>query len=162
MWEEKGKASRERHPPVRDVMRKWLWLVPLFALGLAAGCTNSSPEAKRANEKAKKEVREATEATADALRRQKEEYRKKANAELDRLDDQLKTWKEKANRAGADARADLDNRIKQLEAQRDKLRARMAGLKADSKDAWDQAQKGLDKAMDNLKDAFGKAKEEFK
>ena len=83
-------------------MKKLLWLTPMFALALAAGCQDSSPEARRANERARKEVREAGDATADALRQQKEEYRKKANAELDRLDDQLKTWKEKANRAGAD------------------------------------------------------------
>lgn len=141
---------------------KKLWLALLLTLPLALGCQESSPEAKRANDRAKKEVGEAADASAEALRQQREEYRKKINTDLERLDDQLKTWKEKANQAKGDARVRMQKQVADLEVKRDKLRERVKDLKADSKNAWEEMKTGIDKAATDLQGAFDKAKDEFK
>jgi len=133
----------------------------LIALGALAGC-QETPGAKKANDKASKEIKEAENATADALKVQREEYKKKMDADLEKLDSKLDTWKEKAKDAKGDAKVALEKQIDTLEVQRDKVREQLKDLKGDTKDAWAEVKKGLDKAMGELSDAFDKAKDSFK
>jgi len=129
-----------------------------LALGLLSlvGCQDT-PEGN----KAKKDIRVASDSTGKALNVEKEEYKKKLEADLDKLDDKLKEYKEKASRAKDDAKVKMDNQIEALQVQRDKTREKLKDLGGDTKEAGAEVKKGLDKATGDLKDAFEKAKKSF-
>src|SRR5262245_17268935 len=133
----------------------------LIVLFLVVGCQDT-PTARKANEKARKEIGEAGDATAKALQVQREEYRKKIDADLERLDAQLDTWKAKAKEAKGDAQVAMQKKIDDLKVQRDKVADRLKDLKVDSKEAWEDFKTGTDKAVRELKEALDKAKDLFK
>jgi chromosome segregation ATPase len=142
-------------------VKKWFNLaVPVFALVLTVGCQDT-PEARKANKDAKREIGEAADATGKALKVQKEEYRKKIEIDLGRLDDQLATYREKLSKATDDMKAEMQKQIDRLQAQRDQVREKLKDLGGDTKEAWEEVKKGLDQAVGNLKDAFSKAKDRF-
>jgi len=134
--------------------------VPAFALVVTVGCADS-PEARKANTDAQKEIREAATATGKALRVQKEEYRKRIETDLGRLNERLKIYKDKASQAGDEAKASMQTQIDKLQGQRDKVREKLGDLGGDSQDAWGEVKRELDKAVGDLKDSFEKAKDSF-
>ena len=142
-------------------MKQLLLVTSLFILPLSTGCQDS-PESRKANQEAQREINEATRATGDAVAVQKREYRKKMESELERIDSQMKVWKVKMQDATGDAKASMQERLDQLEVKRKKAAERLEDTAEDSKAAWADVKQGLDRAFNELSDAFGKAKEQFK
>jgi len=138
-------------------------LLPLVGLALlVAGCQPASPEAQHKRDEARRKSQEAAEATTAALRQEKEDYRRRIQKDLDELDAQLAQWKARAARATADGKTKLQKRVEELQAKRDRVKVRLDDLGADSKSAWAEVRKGLDQAVGDLKDAFARARDEFK
>jgi len=137
-------------------MRPHSIVLPALALALVIGC-QETPE----NKKAKKEIKEASGATVDALKAQKDEYKKQLEADLDKLNDSLKDFKERAAKAKDEAKVKMNKQIEALQEQHDKLRGKLKDKGGDTKEAWEEFKKGLDKAKDDLKESFEKAKKSF-
>src|SRR5205823_1753006 len=107
-------STRHRKPgstiPRRTVkMKPHLLILPALALALVFGCQDT-PE----NNEAKKEIKEASDATVQALKAQKGEYKKQFQADLDKFDITLKEYKEKASKAKDDAKVKMNKQIEAL------------------------------------------------
>ena len=83
-------------------------------------------------------------------------------SELERIDSQMKVWKVKMQDATGDAKASMQERLDQLEVKRKEAAERLKDTAEDSKAAWADVKQGLDRASNELSDAFDKAKEQFK
>src|SRR5215203_4842923 len=75
-------VSRSRDRTKEVTVKQLLLVTSLFILPLSTGCQDS-PESRKANQEAQREINEATRATGDAVAVQKREYRKKMESELE-------------------------------------------------------------------------------
>jgi chromosome segregation ATPase len=91
------------------------------------------------------------------------------NAYIDKLKAQLDVWaaeidklEAKAKMAGADARIDLERRIKDLRSQQDSTQSRIAELENASEDAWEDLKEGVESAWNNFRKGLEDATSRFK
>ena len=91
----------------------------------------------------------------------KEAYRQKIEAQLDEWSAKIDQLKARARQLDADARIELDRRIKDLRERRENLTKQLADLQKSGGDAWHSLRRGIDSALDELRDAWEKAKSRF-
>jgi hypothetical protein len=70
--------------------------------------------------------------------------------------------KAKARQADADARIAIEKQIEDLKAKQKTAQAKLDELRDASAEAWDQLKTGIEKAFQDLGDAFASAVEKFK
>lgn len=87
----------------------------------------------------------------------KAEYVKKAHAELDELSAKIDALELKAKKAGAEADAGLEKKLKELKARRSSAKKDFAKLKRASGKAWADLKAGVDKGIDDLKKELDEA-----
>lgn len=133
-----------------------LVIVGLFAVLVA--CQKQEPAKVTA-----KDVEEKTAAAAgtaaDYAKQQKDEYIARAEKEIDAIKVDVAKLKTKAKTASAKAKQDLERDIKALDDKRDVAERKLAELKVASVGAWEKLKTGVDKAVDDLKQAFSKTKQ---
>jgi vacuolar-type H+-ATPase subunit I/STV1 len=127
---------------------KHFWFIAVVLLLPLAGC---SPPAGTSGQQT----------LADSGRATTAEYRDHVQQELDRMNAQLQQLKERAAAAGAETRAKLQPQIDQLERDMAATRSRLAQLGQQGAEAWKAARPELEKALNNLGNAFKKATDEF-
>ncbi len=134
-------------------------LAALAALALA-GCGNGDDQ-KVTAEKVKKEAKQALD-TAIAYGRQKQqEWLKQAEAQYQELKEQGDQLLEQAKQKAAQGQDKAQEALAQLAKQQEVVREKLKALQTASGKAWDKAKVELDQAMENLKQAYQKAKEEL-
>ena len=87
----------------------------------------------------------------------KAEYVKKARAEIDELGGKIDALESKAEKTGASTRAGMDRSLKELKARRKTAKKKLAKLKRASGDAWTDLKAGVDKGIEDLKNALDEA-----
>lgn len=92
----------------------------------------------------------------------KEAFREKIEGQLKEWGERLDELKGKAEKASTELKADYDKEIKELSAKSKELQKQLKEFIATSDDAWKILRKGMEKAADDLKTAFAKAKKKFK
>lgn len=92
---------------------------------------------------------------------EKSAYRQKLEAQLDQWRAEIDKLEAKAVEAGADARAEYEERVKALQGQQDAARAKLGELDEASGEAWKELKSGIEKAWDNLGNAVENAKEKL-
>lgn len=84
------------------------------------------------------------------------------------MESQLKDWgakldelKAKADQAGADAEANLNQKIEELTAKRDEMAQNLENLKNSSDEAWESMEAGLKSAWEEIGKSFEEATSKF-
>lgn len=92
----------------------------------------------------------------------KEAYRQKIETQLKEWAESIEELKKKAGKAAGDLKADHESEIKTLIDKKNAMQKQLKEFMATSDDAWKIMKKGLEKAADDLKKAFAKARKKFK
>lgn len=92
----------------------------------------------------------------------KEAYRQKIEAQLKEWADTIEELKNKAGKAAGDLKAEHESDIKTLVEKKNEMQKQLKEFMSTSDDAWKIMKKGLEKAADDLKKAFSKARKKFK
>jgi outer membrane murein-binding lipoprotein Lpp len=144
-------------------MRRIFVLGAIVAAGLwLAGCdgdqggsgASSQPAASTLSEMQQK-VQKAAERGIELVRQKKDEYEKRVGPELDRLGQRVDELKKQLNDAAEDARPEIEKRFGELKKQVEVAREKFEKVKEASGPAWEEAKKGLDAAVDKLRQALG-------
>lgn len=110
----------------------------------------------------KREVREALDAVKSYTFRQKDEYQKKLESLLEDVDGRLEDLRDRAEDVGAEARKELAREIELLRQKQQVIRDRLAKVKSAGADAWDDIKAGIGDALDDLQQAFERARSRFR
>ena len=133
---------------------RWLLIIVVAVSSGVIGCQPNSPTAPRS-------TTAQIDQAAEKLKTAREEYLAALKADMERADRDIDDLKKKAMRASGDAKVAMDKKIKELESHRGEVHGRFEDFKADTRHAFDEMRKGMDKSWSELKDSIHKAKEEF-
>ena len=143
-----------RHLLVRLLMTAALF-ASLHGSVLAADTGPATPE------RVEKQAQQALDTAKEYTMQQKQEYQKKIESQLDELSKQIDQLKEKAKTVKQDAVAKLESTIEELKKKQQVAEERLPELRSATSKAWVEVKAGVDKAMDDLKKAYEKAKSHF-
>jgi hypothetical protein len=94
---------------------------------------------------------------------------KKKKAYVEKIEDQLKDWssqidilKAKAERSKAEVKIKYLEQIEELRKRQKTTRRKLQKLKGTGEEAWGELKVGLDKALEDLKEAFDRSKSKFR
>jgi hypothetical protein len=131
---------------------KHLWIVLVFLAALLTGCAGQSGSALT---KEGEKLKEAFKAEAEA-------FHKEAKEGLANFDKQYDEWKAKAAEAKGETKEKMESKLAELDKQRAKVKEQLKKLAGTSPELWKDAKKETQKAVDELKESYEKAKEQFK
>lgn len=119
---------------------------------LISGCERQEPPKDTAGEVERK-VAEAAGAAADYARQERDEYLARAQGAVDEGKAEIDQLKAEARKARAGARSKLERQIRAMEARWRVAERKLHDLKSASGEAWKDLRSGVDKAVDDLKQA---------
>ena len=139
------------------------------ALMIACGCspsndstpttTPTSAEVSAKLDQAKEQTKEAVAAIKDYSYAQREEYAAQMRAQLDQTKHELDDLSIKLESSASAANDDAKARIQQLHQKLDDVSKQLDGVKDSTESNWAQFQAGVNKAYDDLKESFNKARQ---
>lgn len=109
----------------------------------------------------KQEFGEAIDTVKEFTVQQKEEYQKEAKRRLKEIKENLEDIKARADKLKTDSKIELKNEIENLDKKKDEAEAALAELTNKSGKAWNDMKSGLDKALDEMDEAYRKALSRF-
>lgn len=92
---------------------------------------------------------------------EKKAYQKTMEKKLADLGSKIDKLQKKADKAGGDAKAELDQQIKALKEKREAAKKKMAELNSAKDEAWKTLKSGMQSAWDELSSAVDKATSKF-
>ncbi len=92
----------------------------------------------------------------------REAYRQKIESQLKEWGEAIDELKKKAEKAAGALKAEHEDDIRKLTAKKDELHGQLKEFMAASDEAWKIMRKALEKAAEDLKKAFGKARKKYK
>src|SRR5262249_31401609 len=110
----------------------------------------------------KTKVKEALEAAKNYSYDRKDEYAQKLQNVADDLNKKIAELKIQAEQAGAEAKARLQPQIDELRKKSEVVQQRLRKGKEASPAVWNDIKAGASKALEELQDAFEKARERLK
>jgi hypothetical protein len=129
-----------------------VWGIPLC--GMAA-------EPSSGTGKIVKEAGETIDATKEYTRQQKAAFQRKAHDELAVIQKQITTLRVKAHDASAVTRAELQQSISELEKKKAVAKHKLDELRTVTDAKWNEVKAGANKALDELKQSYEKARSQF-
>jgi len=136
----------------------------MLAALVALGCEQKSadPTAKKVtSEDVRRDVGQAVNTAAEFSQQAKEEFQQKLEARLKELDAEFEKLREKGRDLKDDAKANWDRKMAELETKREAARAKLAEVGDSTAEAWKDVQQGAQSALDELDKAFREAAREF-
>lgn len=127
--------------------------VVLIAGAALTSCNSSTDKvenAQQAVEEADQELREANE----AYLRDIEQYRKETAERIEAHNQSIADFTSRIENEKAEAKADYENQIAELEQKNSDLEMRMKNYKADGKEEWEEFKTEFNHDMDELGKAF--------
>lgn len=91
----------------------------------------------------------------------RDEYVQKLKAQIERWNTEAAQWQEKAAKAQAGMKAEYERQLQQFQAKREEAMAELRRVQHASLDAWTEMMRGADAAMQNMREAFEKARRSF-
>lgn len=92
----------------------------------------------------------------------RDEYIEKLKAQLDVWNAEVTKWEAKAKSAQADVRTEYEKQLEVIRRQRSQAMERMRQVQAASGDAWLDLVRGADEAWAKMREAFEKARSQFR
>ena len=102
-------------------------------------------------EKVIRETQEAVTATKDYTIQQKDAFQRKVQMELDEMEERITQLRGKAKHASAEARADLQKAIRELEKKKDLAHKKAQDIHSATASSWEQVKSKTTAAMDDLR-----------
>lgn len=110
----------------------------------------------------KQKVKEALQAAKNYTYDHKDEYAQKLQNVVDDVNAKIADLKARAEKAGAEAQAQLQPQIDELRQKGREVQRQLDKVQAATPAAWSEIKTRVSKALEDLQDAFEKAKEKFK
>jgi len=139
----------------------------LGLLFLAAGCgeqkqpDSQKQEAKTTTEDIKKEARDLVETARTYTMEQQQAYEQQLGQKLDEYARKVAVLKAQVATMTGAAKEDMQDKIGSLHTKVEDMKNKAQELQAASGAAWDDLKEGLDKAEDDLEEAFNSAMQKF-
>ena len=144
-------------------MNRLIWLMVLLAaaaLFALAGCSGDD-EQKVTAEQVKKEAKEAVDTALAYSKQKKDEFMAQVNQQYDSLKQQSDELMQKAKEQAATGKEQAKQVLADLQEKQKAVSDKMAAMKDAGGEAWAKAKPELEKAMNNLQEAYNKAKAEL-
>jgi len=136
-------------------------MLAIICLSLFVLSCGESKESKVSSGDVKKETREAYETAVQYTKQQKEEFQRKVQAKLDEYRKRIYELQVEAEEMSAQMKANMNRRIKDLEAKREAAEEKLTQLESASGKAWAEIKEGLDQAVKDLGQAYEDARSQF-
>jgi hypothetical protein len=92
----------------------------------------------------------------------KEAYQEKLEAQIKEWSAKLTELKAKADKAGAEAKVQMNQQIDQLRARTETAQQKLNEIKAASADTWENLKAGSEKAVEEMKKTWESLKSKFR
>jgi ribosome-interacting GTPase 1 len=104
-----------------------------------------------------REAQEAATATKDYTIQQKDAFQRKVQTELDEMQVRIRHLRGQVKHASAEAQADLQKAIKELEKKKDLASKKVEAIHSATASSWEQVKSKTEAAMDDLRDSLNRA-----
>jgi esterase/lipase len=104
-----------------------------------------------------RETQEAVTATKDYTIQQKDAFQRQVQTELDEIHVRITQLREQVTHASADARADIQKAIVELEKKKDLANKKAEDIHSATASSWEQVKSKTVAAMDDLRDSLNRA-----
>ena len=104
------------------------------------------------------ETQEAVTATKDYTIQQKDVFQRKVQTELDEMQVRISQLRGQVKHASAEARADIQKAIGELEKKRDLASKKVEAIQSATASSWEQVKSKTEAAMDDLRDSLTRAR----
>ena len=105
-----------------------------------------------------RETQEAVTATKDYTIQQKDAFQRKVQTELDEMKVRIRELRGQVKHASAEARADLQKAIGELEKKKDLATKKVKAIHSATASSWEQVKSKTEAAMDDLRDSLTRAR----
>jgi len=105
-----------------------------------------------------RETQEAVTATKDYTIQQKDAFQRKVQTELDEMKVRIRELRGQVKHASAEARADLQKAIGELEKKKDLANKKVKAIHSATASSWEQVKSKTEAAMDDLRDSLTRAR----
>ena len=105
-----------------------------------------------------RETQEAATATKDYTIQQKDAFQRKVQTELDEMKVRIRQLRGQVKHASAEARADIQKAIKELEKKKDLANKKVEAIHSATASSWEQVKSKTEAAMDDLRDSLTRAR----
>jgi signal transduction protein with GAF and PtsI domain len=105
-----------------------------------------------------RETQEAVTATKDYTIQQKDAFQRKVQTELDEMKVHIRQLRGQVKHASAEARADLQKAIGELEKKKDLANKKVKAIHSATASSWEQVKSKTEAAMDDLRDSLKRAR----
>ena len=105
-----------------------------------------------------RETQEAVTATKDYTIQQKDAFQRKVQTELDEMQVRIKQLRGQVKHASAEARADIQKAIGELEKKKDLANKKVKAIHSATASSWEQVKSKTEAAMDDLRDSLTRAR----
>lgn len=124
---------------------------------LLSGCetkpaTTPAPESKTAI--AREKIRDAADATNEAVKEQRDQYAREMHKRLDELNVKYEELKDRAAQAEGQGKQDLEKKLEEAKVKRDAAAEKLDELKEAGADRWEKVKEGVGNAFDDLQKIF--------
>ncbi len=130
-----------------------LCLLGCFLTGPAWAAPRDQPPPSTAD-KVIRDTKEAVESTKQYTLEQKESFLQAVHAELGDLQIKITELQKKTSVASAEARAELQKAIQDLEQRKNEARKRFDEMNASTTSAWSKMKDGLNESLEDLKKSY--------
>ena len=150
-----GRAQSDQ--PGRPATLDWHFALAMLlgASLFAAGCNSEqSPQGRVTGDDVKQEAKEALDATARLAQQEKDEFIRTTGEEMNQIKSDLESLKQRAQVAHGEGKAKLDAQVEQLEEKWNAAEAKVAELRAQSAETWQEMKGEVVAALDDLKQSY--------
>ena len=105
-----------------------------------------------------RETQAAATATKDYTIQQKDAFQRKVQTELDEMKVRITQLRGQVKHASAEARADLQKAIRDLEKKKDLANKKVKAIHSATASSWEQVKSKAEAAMDDLRDSLTRAR----
>ena len=105
-----------------------------------------------------RETQEAVTATKDYTIQQKDAFQRKVQTELAEMEVRIKQLRGQVKHASAEARADIQKAIGELEKKKDLANKKVKAIHSATASSWEQVKSKTEAAMDDLRDSLARAR----
>ncbi|TMQ29943.1 MAG: hypothetical protein E6K65_07215 [Nitrospirae bacterium] len=137
----------------------WLWgIVGIGLLTIPVVVTAGVSDKPVTGDTVIRETQEAVTATKDYTIQQKDAFQRKVQTELDEMQVRIKQLRGQVKHASAEARADIQKAIGELEKKKDLANKKVKAIHSATASSWEQVKSKAEAAMDDLRDSLTRAR----
>ena len=136
----------------------WLWgIVGIGLLAIPVVVAAGASDKPVTGDTVIRETQEAVTATKDYTIQQKDAFQRKVQTELDEMKVRIRQLRGQVKHASAEARADLQKAIGELEKKKDLANKKVKAIHSATASSWEQVKSKTEAAMDDLRDSLKRA-----